>query len=116
MTRIGLIIQSVLAALIFLPNFRDWGSRLSRAGWCRAGVAATVVYIAAAGVAHHVALDRVKQFALLEHLVLIAQDQRLLDHAVAQLADLLILLKQPLFGALLPGDIDDGDDGVFAQD
>ena len=63
---IGVI--AALAAFIFLPILRDWGSRLSRAEWCRAGLAAAVLYIAAAGIAHHAALNRVKQFALLERL------------------------------------------------
>ena len=58
----------VLAAFIFLPMLGGWGFRVSRAAWCRAGLAAAVLYIGGAMVAHHAALGRVKQFAQLEHL------------------------------------------------
>lgn len=59
---------AVLAALIFLPMVRGWGFRVSRVAWCRAGLAASVLYIGGAAFAHHAALERVKQFAQLEHL------------------------------------------------
>ena len=58
----------IFAGLIFLPALRGWGFGVSRAAWCRAGIAAALLYIGAAAAAHRVALERVKQFAQLEHL------------------------------------------------
>jgi len=58
----------VFALLFFLPAWSDWGVRMRRSSWCRAGVAATLIYIAACGVAHHAALARVQAFAAANHL------------------------------------------------
>ena len=63
---VGVII--VLGAVIFAPMWRGLGLRVSGVAWCRAGLAAAALYIIAAGVAHHAALNRVSQFARLEHL------------------------------------------------
>ena len=63
---VGVII--VLGALIFVPLWRGFGLRISGVAWCRAGLVAGALYIIAAGVAHHAALNRVSQVAQLEHL------------------------------------------------
>jgi membrane-bound metal-dependent hydrolase YbcI (DUF457 family) len=57
------IVALVLAALFFLPARRDWGFRISRAAWCRAGLAVLVVYIGLSFAAHRLALTRVEEFA-----------------------------------------------------
>jgi membrane-bound metal-dependent hydrolase YbcI (DUF457 family) len=65
------IASAVFAALFFLPALgRDggWGFRLTRAQWCRAGVALALVYAVACGLAHHRAIERVSDFALANHL------------------------------------------------
>jgi membrane-bound metal-dependent hydrolase YbcI (DUF457 family) len=53
----------MFASLFFLPVWGGWGVRVRRSNWCRAGVIAMLVYIAACGVAHHAALARVQSFA-----------------------------------------------------
>jgi membrane-bound metal-dependent hydrolase YbcI (DUF457 family) len=53
----------VLSAIFFLAARRDWGFRVSRASWCRAGVAALAVYLGLSFAAHRVALSRVRDFA-----------------------------------------------------
>jgi membrane-bound metal-dependent hydrolase YbcI (DUF457 family) len=59
--------SQVLAALFFLPAWGDWGVRVRRSSWCRAGVAAMLAYLAACGAAHHAALARVQAFAAANH-------------------------------------------------
>jgi membrane-bound metal-dependent hydrolase YbcI (DUF457 family) len=54
---------AILAAVFFLPAWRGWGFRVPRTRWARAGLAMAVGYLAACGIAHHVALRRVEQFA-----------------------------------------------------
>jgi len=50
--------------LVFLaPAFRGWGARLRVATWNRAGLAGACVYVALTILAHHKALERVKEFA-----------------------------------------------------
>jgi membrane-bound metal-dependent hydrolase YbcI (DUF457 family) len=56
---------ALLAALFLLPAFRGIGLRVPYAAWNRAGLAAAILYIAAAFYAHRVALDRVVKFASL---------------------------------------------------
>lgn len=58
----------LIAALFFLPSLAGWGTRVRRAAWCQAGTYAMVAYIVACGVAHHVALARVDQYALANHI------------------------------------------------
>lgn len=56
---------ALLAAFILLPAIRGNGLRVRYASWNRAGLAATIVYIAAAFFAHRAALERVAKFASL---------------------------------------------------
>ena len=60
---VAALVSFMIAALFFLPATGDWGSRMNRVAWCRAGVYAMVAYIVACGVAHHLALARVQEFA-----------------------------------------------------
>jgi hypothetical protein len=53
----------VLAVLFFAPGVGDWGFRVTRAGWCQAGVLVMVTYLFACAVAHHTAILRAKTFA-----------------------------------------------------
>jgi len=53
----------LLALLFFLPTTRDWGVRLGRARWCRAGLLAMVGYGLLCAAAHRMALRRVEAFA-----------------------------------------------------
>jgi membrane-bound metal-dependent hydrolase YbcI (DUF457 family) len=55
----------LLAAFFLLPATRGKGLRVRYATWNRAGLAAAILYLAAAFYAHRAALDRVKQFAAL---------------------------------------------------
>jgi len=65
----AILIATVLfMVLFFLPAARGWGLRIRYENWNRAGLALAVAYILAATAAHHVALDRVKQFVQEEHL------------------------------------------------
>jgi len=63
-----LVVAAALAAIFFLPFAGDRGFRISRARWCQAGVYVLVAYIAACGVAHHFALERVRAYAERNHL------------------------------------------------
>lgn len=60
--------SAVFAGVFFLPGRGGWGFRVSRAAWCQAGVYATVAYVFACGVAHHVAMQRAVAFAAENHL------------------------------------------------
>lgn len=54
----------IFAAVFFLPGRgAGWGFGVPGATWCRAGVAALVVYVGLCAAAHRVALGRVEQFA-----------------------------------------------------
>ena len=59
---------AVLAAVIFLPLVRNAGLRVPYAAWSRAGLAATLVYVALAFFAHRVALARIERFARADQL------------------------------------------------
>jgi membrane-bound metal-dependent hydrolase YbcI (DUF457 family) len=60
---------SVIAAILFFgPAIRRWGFQISRTAWCRAGVVLALAYIAACGVAHHEAMQRVEAFAAANHI------------------------------------------------
>lgn len=65
-TATALGVAVFLAVLLYGPMARGRGLRISRAAWCRAGVAVLAVYVGGAVGAHRVALERVKQFAALE--------------------------------------------------
>ncbi|HET6200236.1 MAG: metal-dependent hydrolase [Candidatus Acidiferrales bacterium] len=57
------VASALFAALFFLPMLNNWGSHVSRASWCRAGFYVACAYIIACGVAHQVAISRVRAFA-----------------------------------------------------
>jgi membrane-bound metal-dependent hydrolase YbcI (DUF457 family) len=61
----ALTIILILAALFLLPSLRFQGLRIRYAAWNRAGLAAAVLYLAAAFYAHRVAFERVEKFASL---------------------------------------------------
>jgi len=58
----------MIAALFYRPMWHGEGFRIIRARWCRAGTYLTLVYLAACGFAHHVALARAKDFASAHHI------------------------------------------------
>ena len=58
----------VIAALFFLPAQGDWGFRVTRSAWCRAGTYATFFYIALCWTAHHRVMAQVKSFAAQNHI------------------------------------------------
>jgi hypothetical protein len=64
----AIVIIMLLAAFFLLPATRGKGLRIRYAFWNRAGLAAGVLYIAAAAYAHRAALQRVQDFASLFHL------------------------------------------------
>ncbi len=63
-----LLAAAILAAVLFAPSYKGWGYRVRRETWCRAGLAIFVLYMGSQGVAHHVALTRVRQFAAAQNL------------------------------------------------
>jgi membrane-bound metal-dependent hydrolase YbcI (DUF457 family) len=58
----------LISAAFLIPALAGWGVRVRHVSWNRAGLLATACYILAAFYAHHAALERVKQFAVLENL------------------------------------------------
>src|SRR5580704_15503672 len=64
----AITIIMLLAALFLLPSLRFKGLRVRYATWNRAGLAAALLYLAAAFYAHRAALERVEKFAALFHL------------------------------------------------
>ncbi len=58
-----LITEVLLVVLFLFPAISGWGVRVSYLTWNRAGLALAVCYVAAATYAHHVALDRMENFA-----------------------------------------------------
>ena len=58
-------IITLLAGFFLLPALRGKGLRVRYATWNRAGLAASIIYVAAAFFAHRAALNRVQQFASL---------------------------------------------------
>lgn len=58
-------IIALLASFFLLPALRFKGLHVRYATWNRAGLAAAILYLAAAFYAHHAALERVRQFASL---------------------------------------------------
>jgi len=67
---IAVIASVVIAALFFLPARGDWGFRLTRAGWCRAGTCVTIAYLLACAAAHHAAIKKVQAFAAENHIAI----------------------------------------------
>jgi membrane-bound metal-dependent hydrolase YbcI (DUF457 family) len=61
-------VLALLAALILLPTLGGKGLRVRYVTWNRAGLAAAILYLAAAFYAHRAALERVEKFAALFHL------------------------------------------------
>src|SRR5579859_1671202 len=61
----AVIIIMLLAAFFMLPAIRAKGLRIPYAAWNRAGLAAVILYLAAALFAHRIALERVEKFAAL---------------------------------------------------
>jgi membrane-bound metal-dependent hydrolase YbcI (DUF457 family) len=55
--------SAVFAALFFLPILNNWRSGIPRSAWCRAGFYVACAYIIACGVAHGIAMSRVRAFA-----------------------------------------------------
>jgi membrane-bound metal-dependent hydrolase YbcI (DUF457 family) len=53
---------ALFAALFFLPARGGWGFGVSRAAWCRAGMAALAAYIGLCAAGHAAAMRRVEQF------------------------------------------------------
>jgi membrane-bound metal-dependent hydrolase YbcI (DUF457 family) len=64
----AITIIMLLAALFLLPSLRFKGLRVRYATWNRAGLAAALLYLAAAFYAHRTALERVEKFASVFHL------------------------------------------------
>lgn len=62
------IASLAMAVLFFLPARGEWGFRVTRAGWCRAGIYVTIGYIFFCAVAHHAAIQRVHDFAVDNHI------------------------------------------------
>ena len=61
----AVLIIMLLAAFFMLPAIRGKGLRIPYAAWNRAGLAAVILYLAAALFAHRMALERVEKFASL---------------------------------------------------
>jgi len=68
--RIVGVASLIIAALFFLPARGDFGFRFSRARWCQAGMYVTILYLFAAGSAHHSSLARVESFASENHIAI----------------------------------------------
>jgi len=60
--------SGILAALFFLPAFRNVGFRITTAHRCQAGCVVLCAYIFACSVAHHAALKRTRNFAAANHI------------------------------------------------
>lgn len=68
-SNVAVLVATVLmAALFLLPAARGWGQRVPYEAWNRVGLTVAVAYILAATFAHHLALQRVRQFAAQEKL------------------------------------------------
>jgi len=65
----AVFLATVLFTVIFLlPALRGWGLRVPYLAWSRAGLALAIVYVLAAAYAHHVAFQRIREFAQQEKL------------------------------------------------
>jgi membrane-bound metal-dependent hydrolase YbcI (DUF457 family) len=73
MTNAAVLAATVLFTVLFLlPAARGWGLRVRYQTWNRVGLALAIAYILAAAGAHHLAFERVKQFAAEENLQVMA--------------------------------------------
>jgi membrane-bound metal-dependent hydrolase YbcI (DUF457 family) len=73
MTNAAVLAATAMFTLLFLlPAARGWGLRVRYQTWNRVGLALAVAYILAAASAHHLAFERVKQFAAGENLQVLA--------------------------------------------
>jgi membrane-bound metal-dependent hydrolase YbcI (DUF457 family) len=73
MTNAAALAATAMFTLLFLlPAARGWGLRVRYQTWNRVGLALATVYILAAASGHHLALERVKQFAAGENLQAVA--------------------------------------------
>jgi|SRR5579875_180621 len=63
-----IVAAAIFGAIFFIPFRHQSGASFSRAAWSRVGFVLACGYIAAAGIAHHAALDRVRKFALSRHI------------------------------------------------
>ncbi len=63
--------SALIAALLFLPAAGQWGFRISRADWCRAGSFVMLAYLFGCAAAHHAAFNRVKEFAAANHIPIV---------------------------------------------
>ncbi len=61
------IASALFAVAFFSPRRGGWGFRVKSSAWCQAGTYATIAYVLACGVAHHVAMQRVETFAATNH-------------------------------------------------
>ena len=63
------ILATILLAALFLsPVLFGWGAQTAYASWNRAGLALAILYLLAATFSHHVALERMKEFAKRENI------------------------------------------------
>src|SRR6266480_123680 len=62
------IVDFTLTAIFLLPAFLGGGLKIQHDTWNRAGLAASVIYVASTVYAHHVAFSRIQKFAELHHL------------------------------------------------
>src|SRR5262249_42803143 len=66
---VAIIIACLVFSLIFLlPAFRGWSARVRSVLWNVAGLGVACTYIGFAVCAHHLALQRVKNFVAFEHI------------------------------------------------
>jgi membrane-bound metal-dependent hydrolase YbcI (DUF457 family) len=66
--RVVLSAMVIFAVLFLLPARFGWGAKIPHDTWNRAGLAASLIYVACTFYAHHVALARIQKFAELDHL------------------------------------------------
>jgi membrane-bound metal-dependent hydrolase YbcI (DUF457 family) len=59
---------ATIGALFFVPAPHDWGFRIKRSAWCRAGTYAMFLYLGACWTAHHYVMQQVKTFAAENHI------------------------------------------------
>jgi membrane-bound metal-dependent hydrolase YbcI (DUF457 family) len=58
----------IFTALFLLPALQGWGIKIKHDNWNRAGFIASLVYVALALFAHHLAFARIQKFAEVDHL------------------------------------------------
>ena len=65
---IAAMASALLAVLFFAPSAGNWGFRVTRAAWCRAGTYAMLAYLVACALMHHRALLQAEVFAEENHI------------------------------------------------